>query len=166
VENDKTAPKSVLVLRERVRALYRAWWMTHYFIGLLGVVAGTLLTALTAAPDHSSGKIAAMFSLLALKEWAWLIGLIAAVCTSLVTFLGPIGKAERYWDAYHVLDQACLEYEKDALPLKKFLSRVSKARALLRATTAIDGDDKADTDGHADGNKANVTKMEQKASTG
>lgn len=126
-------PRSVLTLKARVRKLYLSWWTTHYAIGLFGVLGGTLLTALTSAPDPGTAGPVALLSLSHLKTHAWLIGIVAAVCTSLVTFLGPIGKAERYWAAYHALDQACLEYEQGLLPVRRFVLRVRQARAILQA---------------------------------
>jgi hypothetical protein len=125
-------PNSVLTLRSRTRRLYLTWWATHYAVGLCGVIAGALLTALTSA---HGGKGAG--PLAALDSWAWLIGILAAVCTSLVTFLGPIHKAERYWSAYHILDQACLEYEQGEITLKRFLTSTKQARRILQAV----GDD-------------------------
>lgn len=126
-------PEGVLVLKTRVRRLYLSWWTTHYCVGLLGVLAGTLLTALTSAGDQGLGLSESGISIQQFKSHAWLIGIVAAVCTSLVTFLGPIGKAERYWSAFHALDQACLEYEQGQIGVKKFLARVRSARAILRA---------------------------------
>ncbi|HEX8467010.1 MAG TPA: hypothetical protein VF620_04310 [Allosphingosinicella sp.] len=131
-------PDSVLVLLKRTRNLYRLWWVTHYTIGLSGVVAGALLTALTAGSGSGSGMSQ---SLEYLREYAWLIGIIAAVATSLVTFLGPLHKAERYWSAYHLLEQACLEYiGDDADPkLKRLMKRVMNVRRILQVA---DGDEK------------------------
>jgi hypothetical protein len=122
-------PASVLVLLKRTRNLYRMWWVTHYTIGLSGVVAGALLTALTAGSGSEMSQ-----SLEYLREYAWLIGIIAAVATSLVTFLGPLHKAERYWSAYHLLEQACLEYiGNDADPkLKRLMKRVMNVRRILQ----------------------------------
>lgn len=122
-------PAGVLKLRARTRRLYLSWWVTHYAVGLAGVLAGALLTALTSASGQ--GPLAQM------DGWAWFIGIIAAVCTSLVTFLGPIHKAESYWSAFHVLDQACLEYEEGEITIRRFLSQVKEARRILRA---VDGD--------------------------
>lgn len=126
-------PRGVLTLKSRVRKLYLSWWATHYAIGLIGVLGGTLLTALTSANGESSATSDTLITFGHLKNYSWLIGIIAAVCTSLVTFLGPIGKAERYWSAYHVLDQACLEYEQGLLSVKKFVTRVRYARTILQA---------------------------------
>jgi hypothetical protein len=131
-------PHSVLTLKSRMRRLYMSWWTTHYAIGLLGVLAGTLLTALTSADAPSHDATTAMLSLASLKAYSWLIGIVAAVCTSLVTFLGPISKAERYWSAYHLLDQACLEYDQDMLTTRRFLSRVKQARTVLQVSDPAD----------------------------
>jgi len=125
-------PQSVLTLKKRTRVLYLSWWITHYAVGLSGVVAGALLTALTSAQGKTVQS-----SLSTLDNWTWLIGIIAAVCTSLVTFLGPIHKAERYWSAYHLLDQGCLEYEEGQIALSRFLLIVKQARRILQA---IDGE--------------------------
>jgi hypothetical protein len=70
----------------------------------------------------------------ALRPYSWLIGIVAAVTTSLVTFLGPLHKAERYWSAYHHLEQACLEYRaKNENPrMRKLMDRVMQARRILQ----------------------------------
>lgn len=126
-------PQGVLTLKSRVRRLYLCWWTTHYAIGFLGVFAGALLTALTSAGDLASTESSPLLSLANFKAHAWLIGIVAAVCTSLVTFLGPIGKAERYWSAYHLLDHACLEFEQGLIGKRRFVARVKAARAILQA---------------------------------
>jgi hypothetical protein len=161
-----TTPGAVVRLKKDIKILYRTWWTAHYLIGLVSVLAGTLLTEL---PTTTGATF--------LPKWltgsGWVIGMIAAVSTGMITFLAPIGKAERYWAAYHSLDQACLEYEHEALSLRKFLARVNKARAQLRVTTSSEideqketgshnSDDHGHTDHHSNGSKANVTEMEQR----
>jgi hypothetical protein len=127
-------PPSVLKLLDRTRNLYRTWWMMHYATGLAGVVAGALLTALTAAPAMAVANSGMSHSLGELRDYAWLIGIVAAVATSLVTFLGPLHKAERYWSAYHLLEQACLEYRGDEgnPKLGKLMKRVMQVRRILQ----------------------------------
>ena len=147
-------PDLVLVLLKRTRNLYRLWWVTHYTIGLSGVVAGALLTALTAGSGSEMSQ-----SLGNLREYAWLIGIVAAVATSLVTFLGPLHKAERYWSAYHLLEQACLEYiGNDADPkLKRLMKRVMNVRRILQVADVdekIVGDVKDNLGGAAPGGPA------------
>jgi hypothetical protein len=100
----------------------------------LGVIAGTLLTALISTGESQATRSTKMLMLAKMKDYAWLIGIVGAVCTRLVTFLGPINKAERYWCAYHVLDQACIEYEQEVISMGRFLSRVRQARAILQAS--------------------------------
>lgn len=132
-------PKGVLTLKRRTRKLYLSWWVTHYSVGLLGVVAGALLTAVSSVPDNMGAAGGFAHGTLAvLKEYSWLLGIIAAVCTSLVTFLGPIHKAERYWSAYHLLDQACLEFEQGELKMRGFVRRVKQARTILQASEPAD----------------------------
>lgn len=113
-------PKSVLAFRSRTRRLYLWWWGTHYGVGFLGVLAGAVLTATSANKSIA-------------PEGSWAIGIVAAVCTSLVTFLGPLHKAERYWSAFHMLDHACLEYELGLISIKAFVDRVRAARKHLQA---------------------------------
>lgn len=132
-------PKSVTLLRRRTRILYLSWWVTHYAVGFIGVVAGGLLTSITSSGITSRTGEAVYFSKEGLVDYAWLIGIVAAVCTSLVTFLGPIHKAERYWSSFHILDQACLEYEQGFIRLRTFLMRVRQARRILQA---IDPDER------------------------
>jgi hypothetical protein len=131
-------PKSVLDLLTRTRLLYRLWWFAHYATGLAGVIAGALLTALTSAPPSGGAGTGISNSLIEMREYAWLIGIIAAVATSLVTFLGPLHKAERYWSAYHLLEQACLEYlGNDNDPkLGKLMKRVMHVRRILQVADA------------------------------
>lgn len=128
-----TIPKAALLFKSRTRRLYLSWWITHYSVGMMGLLAGALLTATSAStlPEKST-------LLATLKDYSWLIGIVAAVCTSLVTFLGPIHKAERYWSAWHILDQACCEYELGDIGLKRFLLRMKAARKLLQAVDSGD----------------------------
>jgi len=136
-----TIPETALIFKNRTRRLYLSWWITHYLVGLTGLVAAALLTATSASPMAETP--AARNILATLKDYSWLIGIIAAVSTSLVTFLGPIHKAERYWSAWHILDQACCEYELGDITLKRFLLRMKAARKLLQA---IEADDRASSE--------------------
>jgi hypothetical protein len=131
--DERPIPSSVLELLNRTKFLYRFWWFTHYFIGLSGVIAGALLTAIS-APNVAGSKTAIKIFEINLSEYSWLVGIVAAVATSLVTFLGPLHKAERYWSAYHVLEQACLEYRvKDLDPkFNRLMRRVMQVRKILQ----------------------------------
>ena len=144
--SDPSIPSIVIELMSRTKRLYRFWWAAHYTVGLTGVVAGALLTALTSAQTTAgSQEISWFFALL--DKYSWLIGIIAAVSTSLVTFLGPLHKAERYWSAYHHLEQACLEYRGvDSDPrMKRLMTRVMQARKILQV---VDPDERIGTLGN------------------
>lgn len=143
-------PSAVLAFLRRTQRLYRFWWFSHYTIGLTGVVAGTLLTAISGASTESQ-------YLSSLREFAWLIGIIAAVSTSLVTFLGPLHKAERYWSAFHHLEQACLEFEGRQMDnrMRKLMRKVMEARLLLQV--ADKGDELAGFAKHATEQKSDLS---------
>lgn len=125
-------PTIVIELMTRTKRLYRWWWAAHYTIGLTGVFAGAVLTALTSSTVGGPGEVDTLLA--TLRPYSWLIGIVAAVTTSLVTFLGPLHKAERYWSAYHHLEQACLEYRgTDTDPrMRKLMKRVMQARKILQ----------------------------------
>jgi hypothetical protein len=131
MSSEKT-PRLVKLFRDRVQRLYRTWWFAHYGVGLLGLVAGVVLTALTSADVARGPSQAATLSVSWAKEYAWIVGIVAAVSTSLVTFLGPLRKAERYYSVWHLLDQAVLEYELGVIQLKTFIARVQQARRMLQ----------------------------------
>lgn len=114
-------PPRIQVLRKHVLILYRVWWALHYAIGLGGVMAGVLAGAHSANPQTNG----------TFQPYAWLFGAVGAICTSLVTFLGPIQKAERYWKAYHALDQSCLEYEAKEISIDKLIREARKVRSMI-----------------------------------
>jgi len=118
-------PDRVRKLRRNALVLYRSWWTTHYLIGTVGVLAGAL----------AAGGAGANASMQTLKPWTWLFGALAALCTSLVTFLGPIQRAERYWKTFHFIDQACLEYESSLIDLQTLALRARDAGSLLVGVT-------------------------------
>jgi hypothetical protein len=126
-------PRSVQKLQSRTKWLYRGWWITHYTVGFTGVLAGALITAASSNATSSNvhGTIA-QFRIFCFEN-TWLIAIVATVSASLVTLLGPIQKAERYWSAFHVLDQGCLEYEQGQIGPRAFFKRVQQARRILQA---------------------------------
>lgn len=103
------------MLRRHCLSLHRTWWATHYAVGLVGVLSGVL----AANPPQM------------ISNASWVLGTLAAVCTSLVTFLGPLHKAEKYWKAYHIMDQTCLEYEQGQKTLKQLLADAKLVRRLI-----------------------------------
>jgi hypothetical protein len=112
-------PAQIRRLRLHCLGLYRCWWTTHYLVGVLGVLAGGLAAAGQAAGIDN------------VKKWTWLFGSVAALATSLVTFLGPLQRAQRYWEAFHLIDQTCLEYEHSIIDLSALMHGTKQTRALL-----------------------------------
>lgn len=104
------------------RRLHRIWWGTHYGVGVLGVAAGALISIGDKLPINAT-----------------YVGIIAAISTSLVTFLGPLSKAQRYWLAFHQIDQACLEFEAGELSTKQLTRACKKARDIVTSGTAETG---------------------------
>lgn len=117
IENPDPIPDRIRLLRRNSLFLYRAWWTMHYLVGIIGVLAGGLAGAAASNPE--------------LKPWAWLSGSVAALSTSLVTFLGPLQRAQRYWETFHSMDQDCLEYEYSMIDVQTLLRRSRQARKLL-----------------------------------
>jgi len=139
-------PKSAISLRLRCKSLYRSWWITHYTVGLMGIVCAAVLTAIS-TPIGTTIEGEQIVQLSAIRPNAWLLGVVATICGSLVTLLGPIQKAEMYWSAYHLLDQAILELDNDIISMKLFTEKVASARKVLKISDVsdilIDGSNKS-----------------------
>jgi hypothetical protein len=98
--------------------LYRLWWAIHYGIGVIGVACAVLAGAAGAEnnPAHN---------------YLWLLGIVGAVSTSLITFLGPVQKAEKYWRGFHIAEQVLLEFESGECNMKKVVRQVELARRVV-----------------------------------
>jgi hypothetical protein len=117
MKNPEPIPDRIRLLRRNSLFLYRAWWTMHYLVGIIGVFAGGLAGAAASNPE--------------LRKWAWISGSVAAFSTSLVTFLGPLQRAQRYWETFHSIDQDCSEYECSMIDVQTLLHRSRQARKLL-----------------------------------
>lgn len=103
-------PDRVEENRRRWQKLHRYWWFSHYSIGVVAVVASSI-----AAADTSRAAI-------------W--GVIAATAASIVTFLGPMQKAQQYHRAFHMTDQACLDLEIGKIDVAELSKVVNTARMI------------------------------------
>ena len=101
-------PESIQIHRLRWQLLHRFWWVSHYLIGMICIVSGII-----AADADDNGLL-------------W--GVIAATTAAFVTFLSPIQKAKQYHRAFHVIDQACLEFEVKKIGLHEMVEDVERAR--------------------------------------
>ncbi len=48
--------------------------------------------------------------------------------------MGPIQKAEKYFAAFHILDQAAMELENELIDIGEFSGKVARARLTLQVT--------------------------------
>jgi len=81
----------------------RSWWLCHYFIGIVGVLA-----AITVA---NKPQFLQNLPLL-LNGIAWL----SAVCVALLTFLEPKKRARAYTAAWRILHKAIGTFRHSAIP--------------------------------------------------
>ena len=88
-------------------------------IGTIGIASGAM-----AAADRIEPK--------------WLWGVIAATSTSFVTFLGPMQKARQYHRAFHLTDQACLDFEISKIDADALSSVLDRARAISMGEGKVD----------------------------
>jgi len=95
--------------------LHRTWWTVHYSVGLMGVAAG----AIAAGGADSIGSI---------QVASWVPGVAAALATSLVTFLGPLHKAQSYHRAFHASEQAIFDFQTGLIDARGLSKRMEAAR--------------------------------------
>jgi len=96
------------------------WYSVHYSSGIIAVISGVLVTAsgTQSGPDF-------------IQSYTWLWGLLAALLSGVVTFLGPLQKAERYKHAYYSLDTALVNYEIGLLKSDKLMEEYVKANNMV-----------------------------------
>ena len=117
------------------KRLYRLWWAIHYFIGVIGVACAVLASSAGMKEDMTS-------------KYLWLVGLIGAVSTALVTFLGPVQKAERYWRGFHIAEQALLDFESGQSDIKKVARELKLARRVVLIGVEPSNSDEHGKDAH------------------
>ena len=98
----------------------RFWFGIHYLSGVVAVVAGCLATA---AGAKSGPDI--------IQSAAWIWGLLAALLSGVVTFLGPLQKAESYKHAYYRLSSSITRYEAGIIEMKQLLDDYENAQSIV-----------------------------------
>jgi hypothetical protein len=100
----REVPKTVHKTLAEYRRWQRWWFSAHYIIGVTGAVAGAIAGFRAAPQELSLG-----------------LGVLAAVATGLVTFLGPLLKANAYKHAYYLLRSAVTSFDADPLRTVQWL---------------------------------------------
>ena len=98
---DDQATLGLVIDRSGLYSFWQFYWFSvHYSAGLVAIIAGGLATA--AAVNDSPAWV---------KKYAWSWGLIASLLAGVVTFLGPLQKAESYKRAQYVLEKAVVDFQ-------------------------------------------------------
>lgn len=111
------------IIMERYKTfqnLQRFWFGIHYLSGIIAIIAGCLATAAGAksTPDF-------------IQNAAWMWGLLAALLSGVVTFLGPLQKAESYKHAYYRLASSITRYETGFIDMKKLLDDYENSQSIV-----------------------------------
>jgi hypothetical protein len=98
----------------------KAWWRTHYVIGILGVIASITVANNPVVLQQPPGLINAI---------SWL----AAVCIALVTFLDAKKRARAYSAAWRVLHLAISEVKAEPVgaPSKNLFAAVTQGETII-----------------------------------
>jgi hypothetical protein len=113
-------PKDVQRIYDAWEFYRKAWWRTHYVIGVLGVIA----------------SITVANSPVVLQQPTWILNVIswfAAVCIALVTFLDAKKRARAYSAAWRILHLAVSEFNSDPASHspKTLLTAVTRGEAII-----------------------------------
>jgi len=104
--------------------LYQFWqffWFTvHYGAGLIAILAGGLATA-------SAAKEGPSF----LTKYVWVWGLVASLLSGVVTFLGPLQKAQSYKQAYYKLEPAASSYKAGTITIEKLEDAIEISQKIV-----------------------------------
>lgn len=98
----------------------RFWFTVHYLSGIFAVIAGGLATA---AGTDSGPKF--------IHNLIWVWGSIASLLSGIVTFLGPLQKAESYKHAYYRLSSGIARYEANEMNIKDLLDIYERAQNVV-----------------------------------
>jgi hypothetical protein len=121
-------PDSINIRFRDFQFWQRFWFTIHYLAGVIAVGSGCLATAAGASAGPPF-----------IRELAWMWGVFAAILSGVVTFLGPLQKAESYKHAYYRLSSAITRYQAGVASIEYLLDENEKAQniVLLGDPTAV-----------------------------
>lgn len=116
----QAVPAIVIERYKTFKNLQRFWFGIHYLSGIVAIIAGCLATA-------AGAKSTPEF----IQNAAWMWGLLAALLSGVVTFLGPLQKAENYKHAYYRLSSSITRYEAGFMEMKQLLDDYEGAQSIV-----------------------------------
>ncbi len=91
---------------------HRLYFIIHYFVGIIGVLASTLATSnLLGHPRFLSA--------------------ISAICIAILAFVRPEREHIRFWNAWRILDSAATKYEVGMVGIEKVVEAIDRGEASL-----------------------------------
>ena len=96
------------------------WFSVHYGAGLLAITAGGFATAAVAKDGPSF-----------IARYVWLWGLVASLLSGVVTFLGPLQKAQSYKYAAYSLESHTVYYESKIIGIKDLQDTIEKTQQIV-----------------------------------
>jgi hypothetical protein len=120
IKTTDQVPDRVSALYETYKKLQQFWFFLHYSAGVIAVIAGVL----AAAAGANSGPEF-------VQSNAWIWGLLAALLSGIVTFLGPLQKAEAYKHAYYLLANSLTRFEAGILSMGALLDDYEHAQSIV-----------------------------------
>ncbi|WP_292992578.1 hypothetical protein [Nitrosomonas sp.] len=127
VPQRQSVPEMVSSRNSTFKYWQRIWYAVHYLSGLIAVIAGGLATAAVAiTTDPNTVSYPAYSAFIEQVPWIW--GLIASLFSGIVTFLGPLRKAESYKHAYYRLSTAITRYEESLIEKVQLLEEFETAQ--------------------------------------
>ena len=117
---DIRVPEEVKLQFNNYKVWQRYWYFIHYACGVVAIICGGFATA----SGTSNGP-----DIIQSNTWLW--GLLASLLSSVVTFLGPLQKAETYKLSYYLLYSAVTKYKVGLLTVAELMDALNQAQTVV-----------------------------------